>query len=147
MFSYSWSQELNLRFYEVPPPPINLLNHHLLIWVYFAKISRSSLSGVGFCMQKVEDTKKNTDDKENSILSWLAEEDAPEIGIAVKEPLPEYVQGVGYEFKKITWPTREQVTNEFINVIIIVAIISVMVYAFDIGFDNLFSLFKGAIAK
>lgn len=98
-------------------------------------------------MQKVEDIKKSTVEKENSILSWLAEEDAPEIGIAVKEPLPEYVRGVSYEFKKITWPTRNQVTNEFINVIIIVAIISVMVFAFDIGFDNLFSLFKGAIAK
>ena len=43
--------------------------------------------------------------------------------------------------------TRDQVMNEFINVIIIVAIISTMVYLFDLGFDNLFSLFKGAIAK
>ena len=60
----------------------------------------SSLIGVGFCMQNVEENKKNNEDKDNSILSWLAEEDAPEIGIAVKEPLPEYAKGVVYEFKR-----------------------------------------------
>ena len=98
-------------------------------------------------MQKVENNQQNSDSKENPLLSWLAEEDTPEIGIATKEPLPEYAKGVAYEFKKITWPTKEQVTNEFINVIIIVAIISATIYALDIGFDNLFSLLKGAISK
>ncbi|MCH2228343.1 MAG: preprotein translocase subunit SecE [Candidatus Caenarcaniphilales bacterium] len=98
-------------------------------------------------MDKVQERSDKNTEKENGILSWLAEDDAPEIGIAVKEPLPEYAKGVVFEFKKITWPTRDQVTQEFINVIIIVAIISVMVYLFDLGFDNIFTLFKGALAK
>ena len=99
-------------------------------------------------MEKLQNKpNKEGSKEENGFFSWLAEEDAPEIGIAVKEPLPEYAKGVVYEFQKITWPTRDQVTQEFINVIVIVAIISVAVYIFDLGFENFFSFFKGVIGK
>ena len=99
-------------------------------------------------MEKLEslDNKKAKPEK-NKFLAWLTEDDSPEIGLAVKEPLPQYLEGVVYEFKKIDWPTREEVIREFVNVLIIVTIIAVTNYALDIAFERFFDLFKGVVAK
>ena len=99
-------------------------------------------------MEKLESlNKKETKPEKNKFLAWLTEDDSPEIGLAVKEPLPDYLKGVVHEFKKIDWPSREEVLREFLNVIIIVAIITVMVYGFDIVFERFFDLFKGVVTK
>lgn len=84
---------------------------------------------------------ENTEEKKSGFMEWLSEDDSPEIGIASKEPLDEYFKGVKTEFKKIQWPSQEQVKTEFVTVIVIVAIISAIVYTIDIGLDK----FIGAI--
>ena len=99
-------------------------------------------------MEKLENLdNKGAKPEKNKFLSWLTEDDSPEIGIAVKEPLPQYLQGVVYEFKKIDWPTKEEVAREFVNVLVIVTIIAAMIYVLDIAFERFFDLFKGVVAK
>ncbi|MDA0772135.1 MAG: preprotein translocase subunit SecE [Cyanobacteria bacterium] len=87
----------------------------------------------------------NKEDKKDKseFMKWLTEDDAPEIGIASKEPLPDYLRGVKTEFNKIEWPSKEQVQNEFTTVVIIVAIISAIVYFIDIGLDKVVDTIKG----
>ncbi len=79
-----------------------------------------------------------------SFLEMLAEDDSPDIGIATKEPLADYAKGVKSEFKKIEWPTREQVTQEFIAVIVIVTIIAILIFGIDKGLDKLIEVLPGA---
>ena len=85
---------------------------------------------------------ETTEEKKSGFMEWLTEDDSPEIGIASKEPLSEYFQGVKAEFKKIQWPTQEQVQNEFIAVVVIVAIISAIVYFIDLGLDKVLTMIK-----
>ncbi len=81
--------------------------------------------------------KKSKNKKERSaFMKWLLEDDAPEIGFATKEPLRDYLRGVRSEFHKIQWPSKEQVKNEFVTVIVIVAIISAIVYFIDIALNK-----------
>lgn len=89
-------------------------------------------------MEKAEEKQEKS-----GIMQWLTEDDSPEIGIATKEPLSEYFQGVQAEFKKIEWPSKIQLQNEFFAVIIIVAIISVLVFAIDLGIDKVVETIKG----
>lgn len=74
----------------------------------------------------------------------LADDDlSPNIGIATKEPLPEYIKGVKAEFKRIEWPSKDQAVQEFIAVIVIVAIIASLVFLIDIGFDKIIGYISG----
>lgn len=74
----------------------------------------------------------------------LSEDDlSPNIGIATKEPLPEYFSGVKSEFRKIEWPSKDQVSKEFVAVLVIVAIIAFLVFTIDIGFDKLIGYISG----
>ena len=91
----------------------------------------------------MESTKSKNTEEKNGFVSWLMEDDSPEIGIASKEPLGEYIKGVKFEFKKITWPDKEQIQNEFFAVVVIVAIITVIVYGIDIGLDKVVAMIKG----
>ncbi len=75
---------------------------------------------------------------------WLTEDDSPEIGIATKESLGDYVRGVRSEFKQIEWPNRQQVYKEFFTVLLIVTAITAAIYMIDLGLD---SLIKPLIAK
>ena len=81
--------------------------------------------------------------KEKPKFFDLSEDDSPEIGIATKEPLPEYIAGVKSEFKKIEWPSREQVTQEFIAVLVIVAIIASLIFVIDKGLDKFVGIISG----
>jgi preprotein translocase SecE subunit len=94
----------------------------------------------------VETTSKTDKKEDKGFMSWLSEDDAPEIGMAVKESYPEYFEGVAYEFKRINWPTKEQAGREFVTVIVIVAIITLAVYAIDLGLDKVIALLKGVAA-
>jgi preprotein translocase subunit SecE len=91
----------------------------------------------------MEQTMDDTDKKKSGFMQWLTEDDSPEIGIASKEPIGEYFKGVQTEFKKIQWPDKEQVKSEFLTVVIIVAIISVIVYFIDLGLDKIIGFIKG----
>jgi preprotein translocase subunit SecE len=82
------------------------------------------------------------EEKKSGFMEWLTEDDSPEIGIASKEPLGEYFKGVKAEFKKIQWPTKEQLQSEFIAVVVIVAIISAIVYFIDLGLDKVIGSIK-----
>lgn len=88
-------------------------------------------------------TKEQEKKEKSGFMNWLTEDDAPEIGIASKEPMGEYFRGVRTEFNKIEWPNKEQVQNEFVTVVVIVAIISAIVYFIDIGLDNVINTIKG----
>jgi preprotein translocase subunit SecE len=81
--------------------------------------------------------------EKSGIIDWLMEDDSPEIGIATKEPIGDYFRGVKTEFSKIEWPTKEQLRVEFIAVIVIAAIISLVVFAIDIGLDKVIATIKG----
>ena len=52
--------------------------------------------------------------------------------------LKSYFKGVKSEWRKITWPMRQQVVAETIIVLIVVAVITAAVYLIDIGFKGLF---------
>ena len=84
-------------------------------------------------------TQANKDKK--TFWQWLMEDDSPEIGIASKESLRDYIEGVKYEFKKIFWPSKDQLVNEFFAVIIIVSIITAAVFAMDLGIAKLLESF------
>lgn len=91
----------------------------------------------------MEKTKESNKKEKQGFFDLLAEDDTPEIGIATKEPLGEYFQGVKSEFKRVEWPSREQVVQEFLAVIIIVAIISAVIYGIDLGLDGFINIIAG----
>lgn len=91
----------------------------------------------------MQELKQNDKTKKNGFVQWLFEDDSPEIGIATKESLKDYIQGVKTEFKKITWPSREQAANELFTVIVIVTLLTTLVYALDLGIDRIINIFKG----
>ncbi len=79
----------------------------------------------------------NQESPKKTFWQWLTEDDSPEIGIATKESLPDYIEGVQSEFKRIEWPSREQLYKEFFTVIVIVAAITAIIYMIDLGLDSL----------
>jgi|GEM_PF-1394834 len=88
-------------------------------------------------MSNATQTPPNTDAPKKTFWQWLTEDDSPEIGIATKESLPEYISGVKSEFQHIEWPSRQQVYKEFFTVIVIVAIITAAIFVIDLGLDSL----------
>ena len=49
----------------------------------------------------------------------------------------EYLQEVQSELKKVTWPTRKQTMGTTLVVIVLVAIVSIFLGLFDMGFSKL----------
>ncbi len=79
----------------------------------------------------------NPNTEKKGFWQWLTEDDSPEIGIATKESLPDYIEGVKSEFKQIEWPSKEQVYKEFFTVLVIVAAITAIIFVIDLGLDSL----------
>jgi preprotein translocase subunit SecE len=52
----------------------------------------------------------------------------------------EYIKKVYLEMRKVTWPTRGEVTNSTIVVIIISAIVAVIIFALDTMFTSVLGL-------
>ncbi len=94
-------------------------------------------------MSQATQTPPNSETQKKGFWQWLTEDDSPEIGIATKESLPEYIRGVKSEFLHIEWPSREQVYKEFFTVLVIVAIISAAIYVIDLGLDSLIKPLTG----
>ena len=85
----------------------------------------------------------NQEAPKKTFWQWLTEDDSPEIGIATKESLPEYIEGVKSEFKHIEWPSKQQLYKEFFTVIVIVAAIAAIIFVIDLGLDSLIKPLTG----
>ena len=96
-------------------------------------------------VELTDSTKQATaeSEKKPGFFDLLSEDDSPQIGIAAKEPLPDYAQGVKAEFKRIEWPSRSQVGQEFVTVIFIVSLLAMFIFLVDLGLDKVVDLISG----
>ncbi|HEC78655.1 MAG TPA: preprotein translocase subunit SecE [candidate division WOR-3 bacterium] len=53
----------------------------------------------------------------------------------------DYLKKVYMEMRKVTWPTRKELTNSTIVVIIISAIVALIIFVLDTIFSNVLRLF------
>ncbi|KPK63009.1 hypothetical protein AMJ83_09040 [candidate division WOR_3 bacterium SM23_42] len=51
----------------------------------------------------------------------------------------DYIRKVYLEMRKVTWPTRSDITNSTIVVVVISAIVAVIIFALDTVFSTLLS--------
>ena len=56
-----------------------------------------------------------------------------------------FLQEVRVEFSKITWPSREQVTREFISVVLLVFVITGIIFLLDKIFEIIVNFFNGRL--
>jgi len=54
--------------------------------------------------------------------------------------IKEYLKNVYYEMRKVTWPTRSEVINSTIVVVIISLIVAVIIFALDTVFTTVLGL-------
>ena len=59
-----------------------------------------------------------------------------------KQSIISYLKGVKSEWGKITWPTKQQVINETIAVILIVFAFTIFILLLDMVFKGFFNLIK-----
>jgi preprotein translocase subunit SecE len=52
----------------------------------------------------------------------------------------EFLKEVKEELKKVSWPSKEQVRNATIAVIIFTTIVSIYLWILDLGFQRIFDL-------
>ncbi|UCD05605.1 MAG: preprotein translocase subunit SecE [candidate division WOR-3 bacterium] len=52
----------------------------------------------------------------------------------------DYIKNVYYEMRKVTWPTRSEVTNSTIVVVVISFIVAVIIFALDTVFTTVLGL-------
>ncbi len=58
----------------------------------------------------------------------------PAVGKAKKETLAERFRGIRVEMKKVIWPTRKELLNYTIVVIVVCAFFALAFWALDMGF-------------
>ena len=59
--------------------------------------------------------------------------------------LMEFLAEVRAEFLKIVWPSRDQVTREFISVILLVFVITGIIFLLDKTFEIIVNFFNGRL--
>ncbi len=52
----------------------------------------------------------------------------------------DYIKNVYYEMRKVTWPTRSEITSSTVVVVIISAIVAVIIFALDTVFTSILGL-------
>jgi preprotein translocase subunit SecE len=52
----------------------------------------------------------------------------------------DYIKNVYYEMRKVTWPTRSEITNSTIVVVVISMIVAVIIFALDTIFTTVLGL-------
>ena len=57
----------------------------------------------------------------------------------------QFLKEVRVEFLKITWPSREQVTREFISVLLLVFVITGIIFLLDKTFEVIVNFFNGRL--
>ncbi|MBI1858246.1 MAG: preprotein translocase subunit SecE [Candidatus Melainabacteria bacterium] len=59
--------------------------------------------------------------------------------------LLEFVKEARTEFSKVTWPSKDQVVNEFISVLILVAVLTGIIFLIDKVFNVIVDFFTGRL--
>ena len=59
--------------------------------------------------------------------------------------IPQFLGEVKTEFLKITWPSKDQVTREFISVVLLVAILTSIIFIIDKAFGVIANFFTGRL--
>jgi preprotein translocase subunit SecE len=90
------------------------------------KIVKAVSSGV----KNVPSSSKKGDSVKSSASEKSDKKNMFKIGI-------EYLQEVQSELKKVTWPTRKQTMGTTLVVMVLVAIVSIFLGLFDMGFSKL----------
>jgi preprotein translocase subunit SecE len=54
--------------------------------------------------------------------------------------IKDYIINVYYEMRKVTWPTRSEVTNSTVVVVVISIIVAVIIFALDTIFTTMLGL-------
>lgn len=57
--------------------------------------------------------------------------------------IPQFLDEVKTEFIKITWPSKDQVTREFVSVILLVAVLTGIILVIDKIFEFVVNIFSG----
>ncbi len=57
----------------------------------------------------------------------------------------EFLKEVRTEFSKITWPSRDQITKEFISVLLLVFVITGIIFLLDKIFEVIVNFFNGRL--
>jgi len=52
----------------------------------------------------------------------------------------DYIKNIYYEMRKVTWPTRSEVTNSTIVVVVISMIVAIIIFALDTIFTTVLGL-------
>ena len=61
-----------------------------------------------------------------------------------KRTFSRYMRGVRSEFKRVVWPTKSQLVNYTIVVLVVSLVVSGLVYILDFILQHLLKLFVGA---
>lgn len=64
----------------------------------------------------------------------------PNFFVRVGKAIGRFFRDTKGEMKKVVWPTRKQITNNFIVVMVFVLVCALFVFALDFAFNQLFSL-------
>ena len=66
-------------------------------------------------------------------------------GKAASANVTQFLREVKTEFLKITWPSKDQVTREFISVVLLVAILTGIIFVIDKIFGTIANFFTGRL--
>jgi preprotein translocase subunit SecE len=69
-------------------------------------------------------------------MSNKENENKPKLTSRVKS----YFKGVKSELKKVNWPTRKELTNYTIVVLVTVSVMTVVIWGLDLVFENIVGL-------
>lgn len=69
-------------------------------------------------------------------MSNKENENKPKLTTRVKS----YFKGVKSELKKVNWPTRKELTNYTIVVLVTVGVMTIVIWGLDLVFENLVGL-------
>lgn len=59
--------------------------------------------------------------------------------------LKEFLSEVKTEFEKISWPSKDQISKEFVAVLVLVAVLSGIIFGLDIIFGYVVDFFMGRL--
>ncbi len=71
-------------------------------------------------------------------------EQEPEAKVASVN-IPQFLSEVRTEFLKITWPSKDQITREFISVVLLVVILTGIIFVIDKMFGTVADFFMGKL--
>lgn len=62
-------------------------------------------------------------------------------GVSKQGKISNFFKGVRSELKKVSWPTRKELINYTLVVVVVVTIMTLVVWGLDLAFHGLFSTF------